>query len=111
MANFSNFMAQHVLYINGIQKCLRHNTVFAHKQPDECAFGKMFYAEIKPGMNAYSDEKRRVIEELEKTHNAFHDSANHIVADNPELEQHTREAWFYSSKLINMLGVLEKMSD
>lgn len=109
--SFSLYMAQHVLYINGIQKCLNHNTVFNHKQPTECAFGKMFYSEIKPNLDTFSPEKQAIIKIVEDTHIAFHTTAFDITEDNPDIEKAKQAAWLHSTKLINLLNTLEKMPD
>ena len=106
---FSIYMAQHVLYINGIQKCLKNNTPFNHKLPTECAFGKMFYSEIKPNLSKFSAEKQNTILTIENTHSAFHEAALGITEQNPELESAKQAAWLYSTKLINLLNTLEKM--
>lgn len=111
MMSFSNYMVQHILYINGIQKCLNHGTAFVHKQPTECAFGQMFYSEIKPNIEHFSEEKKQLAEQLEKIHTAFHTAAFNINESNPELEQAKQDAWLYSSKLINLLNHLEKLQD
>ncbi len=108
--SFSLYMAQHILYINGIQKCLNHSTVFNHKKPTECAFGKMFYSEIKPNMDIFSIEKQDVINILEKTHIAFHETAFDITENNPDIENAKQTAWLHSTKLINLLNALEKIS-
>jgi hypothetical protein len=102
-------MAQHVLYINGIQKCLKNKTDFNHKLPTECAFGKMFYSEIKPNLNNFSAQKQDKIKAIEEMHSAFHEVALGIKEHNPELENAKQAAWLYSTKLINLLNTLEKM--
>jgi 6-pyruvoyl-tetrahydropterin synthase len=109
--SFSLYMAQHVLYINGIQKSLDHKTIFTHKKPTECAFGKMFYAEIKPNLENFSIEKQSIIKTVEETHIAFHEIAFHINEHNPDIEKAKQTAWLYSTKLINLLNTLEKMPD
>ncbi|MFZ2725768.1 MAG: CZB domain-containing protein [Methylococcaceae bacterium] len=109
MINFSNYMVQHILYINSVQRCLNHGTHFEHKQPTECAFGKMFYSEIKPNFERFCEEKKQLIEHIEKIHNAFHEAAFHISSDNPDIEKATQDAWLYSTQLVNMLNRLEKM--
>lgn len=109
MISFSNYMVQHVLYINGIQKCLKQHTEFNHKKPTECAFGKMFYADIKPKLDEFPKNKQDVIHELEQTHTAFHNAALRISHDNSDIEAAKQDAWLYSSKLINLLNGLEKM--
>lgn len=111
MANFSDYMIQHILYIKGVEKSIKHNTVFAHKKPTECAFGKMFYQDIKPNIDGYSEAKRDLIEAMEQIHIKFHDSAQHIHPEDPNMEQSKQDAWYYSSRLINMLEKLEKMKD
>jgi hypothetical protein len=109
MNDFCLYMAQHILYINSVQKSLKDHTVFNHKQPTECTFGKMFNAEIKPNIDNFSSEKKETIKQLEQYHIAFHEAASHIVEDNPDIEKAKQDTWLYSTKLINLLNTLEKM--
>jgi hypothetical protein len=111
MTDFSDYMVQHILYIKAVEKCINQHAVFAHKQPTECAFGKMFYETLKPNIDGYSEKKRQLIEQLEQVHIQFHESARHIDPDDPDIEKHQQDAWYYSSKLINLLGSLEKTRD
>jgi hypothetical protein len=104
-------MIQHILYIKGLERSIAKKTEFAHKKPTECAFGKMFYGTLKPHLNAFSEKKRVLLEEVEKIHIQFHESAGHIHVENPENEQYQNDAWLYSARLINLLGRLEKMPD
>jgi len=111
MVNFSDYMIQHIFYIKGVEKSIAKKTAFAHKKPTECAFGKMFYGTLKPNVESFCEDKRGLIEEVEKIHIQFHESAQHIHADNPDSDQYQRDAWLYSARLINLLGQLEKMPD
>lgn len=111
MTNFSTYMIQHILYIKGVERSIAKKTEFAHKKPTECAFGKMFYGTLKPNLDTFSEKKRVLIDEVERTHIQFHESAAHIRVDNPASEQHQSDAWLYSARLINLLGRLEKMPD
>ncbi len=111
MVNFSDYMVQHVLYIKGVERSIAKKITFAHKQPTECAFGKMFYGTLKPHIESFGENTRGLLEDVEKTHIQFHECAQHIQADNPDSEQCQRDAWLYSAKLINLLGKLEKMPD
>lgn len=111
MDRFSDYMVQHILYVSGVEKSLRNNQAFAHKQPTECAFGKMFYGMLKPNLDHYSATKRNLVEQLEEIHIRFHESAQNIHPDNPDMEQHRRDAWYHSSRLINLLTKLEKVRD
>lgn len=111
MANFSDYMVQHVLYIKGVEKSIERKTTFAHKHPTECMFGKMFYGTLKPNIESYSEKKRDLIEQVEQIHARFHEAASHIHPDDAEIERHKRDAWFYSSRLINLLDRLEKTPD
>lgn len=111
MANFSDYMVQHILYIKGVEKSIAQKTGFAHKNPTECAFGKMFYGTLKPNFENFCGDKRGLLEEVERTHIQFHESARHIHVDNPDSEHHQCDAWLHSARLINLLGRLEKMGD
>ena len=111
MTNFSTYMFQHILYIKGVERSIAKKIEFPHKKPTECAFGKMFYGTLKPNLNTFSEKKRALIEEVEKIHIQFHESAGHIHVENPASEQYQSDAWLHSAKLINLLGRLEKMPD
>jgi hypothetical protein len=107
---FSNYMVQHILYIKGVEKSIVQKVPFTHKQPTECAFGKMFYGTLKPQFERFDEAQQALLEQVEKTHIQFHESAQMIRVDNPESEQHQRDAWLYSARLINLLGQLEKLA-
>lgn len=111
MANFCDYMIQHVLYIKGVENSILKNTQFPHKRPTECAFGKMFYGALKPNIDGYSETKRRLIDEVEQIHIQFHEAARLIHPDDADIERHKSNAWFYSSRLINLLDRLEKLPD
>lgn len=111
MAGFCDYMVQHILYVSGVEKSIRQNMIFPHKEPTECAFGKLFYGTLKPDMDSYSVDKRQLLEQIEQTHSQFHATARNIHPDNPDMEQHQKDAWYYSSQLINMLNKLEGMRD
>jgi hypothetical protein len=111
MASFSDYMVQHILYIKGVEKSIAKKTEFAHKHPTECAFGKMFYSTLKPNFDQFGSDKRGLLEDVERTHIQFHESARHIHIENPASEIHQRDAWLHSARLINLLGRLEKMGN
>jgi hypothetical protein len=111
MAAFFDYMIQHVLYIKGVEKCIRHQTDFAHKEPTECAFGEMFYSILKPNLDRYPKDKRALIEQMEQIHIQFHDAVRHIQPNDPDMEKYQQNAWYYSSRLINLLDRLEKMGN
>jgi hypothetical protein len=111
MTEFSDYMVQHVLYIKAVEKCINQHAAFAHKQPTECAFGKMFYEKLKPNIDGYSEKKRQLIEQLEQVHIQFHEAARHIDPDASDNEKSQQDAWYYSSRLINLLNTLEKTQD
>ncbi|MFA6467551.1 MAG: CZB domain-containing protein [Bacteroidota bacterium] len=75
---------QHVNYLNKLDDCIKQKAQFDHKKASECNFGKLFYSEVWPSLDAFPEEIKLVIKDIEAEHQLFHSTAREVNTLDPE---------------------------
>jgi hypothetical protein len=76
--NLDRLILQHLNYLNRLDDAIKKKAQFAHKQPTDCDFGKLFYAEVWPGKDKYSAPVQESIARIEQEHRTFHAMAGKV---------------------------------
>ena len=83
IGQIDKLILQHLNYLNNLEKACRTKTEFVHKQPTECNFGQILYADVWPTKESLPQEIKATIEEIESDHRKFHELAGKVNSLNP----------------------------
>lgn len=76
--NLDRLILQHLNYLNRLDEAIKKKSPFPHKQPTECEFGKLFYAEVWPERETFSDQIKNIVVRIEQEHRTFHTTAGQM---------------------------------
>ncbi len=104
------YISQHAIYISKLERVIENRQPFEHKTCRECSFGKKFYQEVYPHMEAYEDKIKELLHEVEKLHCDFHEIASKIDTQNPKPEdmEIIKKIKDHSARLFQLLLTLKR---